>query len=175
MNTSVPAVSRHEPVMSTRREWLRVTSRVLGTSPLWSVGALGALGAWASGAAAASAVNSWQAALSTFAQGAPVQSGRVSLIIDAVVENGHTVPVTLSYAGPAPGPRVQALALLTERNPAPEVVEFGLSPLALPRVQTRLRLATSQGVWAAARLADGSCWAQRVEVLVTLAACVEEL
>jgi sulfur-oxidizing protein SoxY len=40
-------------------------------------------------------------------------------------------------------------------------------------VSTRIRLATSQQLVAVARLADGSCWAQRVDVVVTLAACIE--
>ncbi len=158
--------------LCTRRQWLRVTSRALGAA---SVGGLGGAGWLSSVAQASTPTNAWQAALAAWARGAPLQTGRVNLQIDAVVENGHTVPVTLSYAGPPEGARVQTLALMTERNPAPEVAEFALSTLALPRVHTRLRLATSQGVWAAARLSDGSCWAQRVEVLVTLAACVEEL
>ena len=178
---------------SGRRQWLRVTSRTLGVAAWSGVGGLGGLGGlggfsgWGGlGAAAglgmlgpkaqaAVPTNTWQGALAAFAQGATLQAARVSLLIDAVVENGHTVPVTVSYSGPADGARVQALAVMTERNPAPEVVEFSLSAMALPRVHTRLRLATSQGVWAAARLTDGSCWVQRVDVLVTLAACVEEL
>ena len=44
----------------------------------------------------------------------------------------------------------------------------------LPRVSTRMRLATSQGITAVALLSDGSGWIDRVEVLVTLAACIEE-
>ena len=75
-------------------------------------------------------------------------------------------------AGLAIGPF--GLALFTERNPQPEVAVFTLGPLAgRAQVATRLRLATSQAVVAVAQMADGSCWQQRVTVVVTLAACVE--
>ena len=40
-------------------------------------------------------------------------------------------------------------------------------------VATRIRLATSQTIVALAQLTDGSVWQQRVDVVVTLAACVE--
>jgi sulfur-oxidizing protein SoxY len=54
------------------------------------------------------------------------------------------------------------------------VAVFQLGPLAgRPWVATRLRLATSQTVVALAQLADGGCWQHRVQVVVTLAACVE--
>jgi sulfur-oxidizing protein SoxY len=36
-----------------------------------------------------------------------------------------------------------------------------------------MRLATSQTVLAVAQMNDGSCWQAALEVIVTLAACVE--
>jgi sulfur-oxidizing protein SoxY len=42
-----------------------------------------------------------------------------------------------------------------------------------PRIETRIRLATSQTVIAVAKCEDGSCWSDSVELLVTLAACIE--
>jgi sulfur-oxidizing protein SoxY len=124
-----------------------------------------------------------QAALKQFSAGAPLQPGRLKIEIDAIVENGNAVPVTVTYTGPpADGASVVALGLFTELNPAPDVAVFrwpapapGQTRAALPaRVSTRMRLATSQGVIAAARLSDGSAWIHRVDVLVTLAACIEE-
>ena len=38
---------------------------------------------------------------------------------------------------------------------------------------TRMRLATSQTIVAMAQMGDGSVWQRRVDVVVTLAACVE--
>jgi sulfur-oxidizing protein SoxY len=42
-------------------------------------------------------------------------------------------------------------------------------------VSTRLRLATSQIVVAVAEMSDGSIWSSQANVVVTLAACIEDL
>jgi sulfur-oxidizing protein SoxY len=69
---------------------------------------------------------------------------------------------------------VRELALFNERNPQHEVVRFKLTPRSgVARVATRIRLATTQQVVACARMSDGSCWLHRVEVVVTLAACID--
>ena len=114
-------------------------------------------------------------ALARFAGGAPLREGRVQIELPELVENGNAVPVTVSVPGPhAPGQTVVALALFAGRNPQPDVAVFSLPGLpGVARVSTRIRLATSQPVVAAARLADGSVWTRRVDVLVTLAACIE--
>jgi sulfur-oxidizing protein SoxY len=117
-----------------------------------------------------------QAALSRFAGGAAVREGRVEFDLPELVENGNAVPVTVSVASPmSEGDHVAAIALFTGRNPLPEVAEFTLGPRAgRARVATRIRLATSQRVIAAAKLSDGTVWTRTVDVLVTLAACIEE-
>jgi len=116
-----------------------------------------------------------QAALLAFTGGAPLRDGRVELTISPLVENGNAVPVSLRVdSAMTASDHVRRLALFTERNPQAEVAVFQLS-LASGRAQvdTRIRMATSQAVVAVAELQDGSFWQQRVEVLVTLAACVE--
>jgi sulfur-oxidizing protein SoxY len=99
----------------------------------------------------------------------------VQIEIAALVENGNTVPVTLRMASPmTAADHVQRLALFTERNPEPGVAVFHLGPRnGRAEVATRMRLATSQTVVAAALASDGTCWTTSVDVLVTLAACVE--
>ncbi len=130
------------------------------------------LTAWVAPAALANPA-SLQAAILAFTGGAAVQDGKVRLDISPLVENGNTVPVTVSVPG-LDAAQVRRLALFTERNPQPEVAVFQLGPLAgRAVVTTRMRLATSQTVVALAQLADGSCWQQRLQVVVTLAACVE--
>ena len=116
---------------------------------------------------------SMQAAIATFTGGGVVHEGRIKLDISPLVENGNTVPVMVSVPG-FEAAAVRRLALFTERNPQPEVAVFTLGPLAgRAQVATRMRLATSQTVVALAQMADGSVWQQRVEVVVTLAACIE--
>lgn len=116
-----------------------------------------------------------QAAIQAFTEGRAWQEGRVKLDIAALVENGNAVPVSVSVASTMVGAdRVRAIALFTERNPLPDVAVFTLGNL-LPRavVHTRMRLATSQRVLALAKLADGRCFGTEVDVVVTLAACIE--
>jgi sulfur-oxidizing protein SoxY len=69
---------------------------------------------------------------------------------------------------------VREIAVFTEKNPQLDVVRFHLGPAnGRAEVATRIRLATSQHVVALARLSDGSVWQHSVDVLVTLAACIE--
>lgn len=114
-------------------------------------------------------------AIEAFAGGARIQSGRVQLEIAPLVENGNTVPVTVAFDSPmTAADHVKAIALFTPRNPQPEVAVFHFTPRSgRARVATRIRLATSQPLVAVAKLSDGSCWQTAVDVLVTLAACVE--
>jgi sulfur-oxidizing protein SoxY len=54
------------------------------------------------------------------------------------------------------------------------VAVFHLTPaMGRAHVATRMRLATSQRVVAVAATSDGRFWRRQVDVLVTLAACVE--
>ena len=113
------------------------------------------------------------AAVRSFTGGTPLRERKVQLGVAPLVDNGNAVPVTISVPG-APVAEVAALALFNERNPLSDVLRIDFGPRAATRsVSTRIRLATSQQLVAVARLADGSCWAQRVEVVVTLAACIE--
>jgi sulfur-oxidizing protein SoxY len=116
-----------------------------------------------------------QAAIARFTGGAVLQSGKVQLDIAPLVDNGNTVPVTLRVDHPTTGTNpVRAVALFSERNPSPEVLEVALSPFSGEAVvSSRIRLVTTQAMTAVAKLADGSCYAQTVHAIVTLAACLE--
>jgi len=116
-----------------------------------------------------------RAAMARFAGSAVPEEGGVQLDIPELVENGNAVPVTVQVDSPmTAADHVVALALFSGRNPLPEVAEFRLGPAnGVARVSTRIRLATSQKVVAAARMADGRVRTRHVDVLVTLAACVE--
>jgi sulfur-oxidizing protein SoxY len=108
---------------------------------------------------------------------APVQTGKVKLEIPPLVENGNTVPMTVSVASPmAPEDRVKSIHVFNEKNPQPNIGNFYLGPQAgRAQVSTRIRLADSQKVVAIARLSDDSFWSASVDVVVTLAACTEEV
>jgi sulfur-oxidizing protein SoxY len=105
-----------------------------------------------------------------------VSPGRVKLDLPPLVENGSTVPLTISVESPmTAADHVKGLHLFTEKNPQPDVVSFRFGPRAgRASVSTRIRLADTQTVVAIAELSDGSFWSARADVVVTLAACLEE-
>lgn len=117
------------------------------------------------------------AAIRTVTGGEAVKAGKVKLEIPPLVENGNTVPMTVSVASPmAPEDHVRSIHVFNEKNPQPNIGNFYLSPQAgRAQVSTRIRLADSQKVVALARLSDGTYWSATVDVIVTLAACTEEV
>lgn len=112
-----------------------------------------------------------------FTGGAPVRDGRVRLDIAPLVENGNAVGVTVDVESPmGPDDYVRRIGLFNEKNPQADVAVFHLTPRSgRARVSTRIRLATSQQVVAVAEMSDGTFWARAGSVVVTLAACIEEL
>jgi sulfur-oxidizing protein SoxY len=108
---------------------------------------------------------------------AAVRPGKVKLDIPPLVENGNTVPMTVSVISPMTAEdHVKSIHVFNEKNPQPNIGNFYLSPASgRAQVSTRIRLADSQKVVAIARLSDDSFWSVSVDVVVTLAACTEEV
>lgn len=133
------------------------------------------LGAWVLVRPVAAAPDELAAAISAYAGGAAVKSGRVKLDIAPLVDNGNTVPVTVTVESPmTAADHVKAIAVFNERNPQREVAKFSLGPRAgRASVSTRIRLATTQKLVAVAALSDGTFWSHTVDVIVTIAACIE--
>jgi sulfur-oxidizing protein SoxY len=107
---------------------------------------------------------------------ARVGAGKVKLELPPLSENGNAVPLTVSVDSPmTAADHVKAIHLFTEKNPQPNVATFRLGPRAgRARVSTRIRLADTQTVVAICELSDGSFWSGQANVIVTLAACLEE-
>ena len=108
---------------------------------------------------------------------AVVKTGKVKLDIPPLVENGNTVPMTVSVANPmSPDDYVKSIHVFNEKNPQSNIGNFYLGPRAgRAQISTRIRLAGSQKIVAIARLSDDSWWSATVDVVVTLAACTEEV
>ena len=115
------------------------------------------------------------AAIRAFTGGATAGFGKVQLEIAPLVENGNAVPITVNVESlMTAADHVQRIAVFNERNPQRDVAVFTLGPRAgRARVSTRIRLATSQRLVAVAQMGDGTYWQHGVDVIVTLAACVE--
>lgn len=107
--------------------------------------------------------------------GAKVNTGRVKLALPRLADNGHSVPLKVSVeSAMTPGDHVQAITLLSERNPRPIMATFHFNARsARAEVATRVRLNGSQRVVALARLSDGSYWSGSAEVEVTESACLD--
>jgi sulfur-oxidizing protein SoxY len=108
---------------------------------------------------------------------ARVTPGRVTIDLPPLVENGNAVPLTVSVESPmTEADHVKAIHVFTEKNPQPNVVDIRLGPRGgRASVMTRIRLADTQTVVAICELHDGSFWSTSMSVVVTIAACAEEL
>ena len=108
--------------------------------------------------------------------GAPMKAGRVRLDVPPLVDNGNTVPLSVTVDSPmTQADHVKAIYVFTEKNPQPKVIGAHFGPRAgRAQLATRARMADTGSVIAVAQMSDGSFWTDRVEVVVTLSACLEE-
>jgi sulfur-oxidizing protein SoxY len=108
---------------------------------------------------------------------AVVLTGKVKLDLPPLVENGNTVPMTVSVSSAmTPDDYVRSIHVFNEKNPQPNIGNFYLGPHAgRAQISTRVRLADSQKITAVAHLSDGSFWSASLDVVVTLAACTDEV
>ena len=135
-----------------------------------------ALGAWLIVGEASATPQLLKEAMATFTGEAPVNRGRVKLDIAALIDNGNTVPVSISVDSPmTEAEHVTAIALFSEKNPESLAFMARMNHTAgRAAVSTRIRLANSQTIVAVAKMVDGSCWMHSAEVIVTIAACIED-
>ena len=127
--------------------------------------------------AAASTPGQMEAAIRSMIGEAEVRKGRVTLDLPPLVENGNTVPISVTVESPmTKTDYVKAIHVFNEKNPQPNVISAQLGPRAgKAQVSTRIRLAASQKLTAIAEMSDGTYWSDSQEVIVTLAACLEDL
>src|SRR5215471_21320760 len=106
---------------------------------------------------------------------APLEPGKVKLELPSIVENGNTVPLTVSVESPmTQADHVESIHIFNQKNPQPFVATVHLGLRAgKAHIATRIRLADSQRIVAIARLSDGSFRSGSADVIVTLAACTE--
>jgi sulfur-oxidizing protein SoxY len=124
---------------------------------------------------AGATASAMQAAIREVVGQAAIRPGKVTLEVPPLVENGNTVPMTVSVESPmTPSDHVKAIHVFNERNPQPHVISVRLGPRAgRAGLSTRIKLADTQRLTAIAEMSDGSFWSASVDVVVTLAACVE--
>ena len=106
-----------------------------------------------------------------------VREGRVTLDLPPLVENGSTVPITVSVESPmSEADYIKAIHVFNEKNPQPHVFDARLSPRnGKAFIATRIKLSDQQKVVAIAEMSDGTYWRASADVIVTLAACLEDI
>jgi sulfur-oxidizing protein SoxY len=70
---------------------------------------------------------------------------------------------------------IRSIHVFNEKNPQPHVLSAAFNPrIGVAQLSTRIRLNDSQKVVAIAETSAGDFWMASAEVIVTLAACLEE-
>jgi sulfur-oxidizing protein SoxY len=105
--------------------------------------------------------------------GKVAKSGKISLELPQIAENGNTVPLSFEVESPmSVSDHVKSVHIFAEGNPAPEVASFHFSPAnGVAKVSVRMRLSKTQNVIAVAEMSDGSIFQATTEVKVTIGGC----
>ncbi|HEY6256420.1 MAG TPA: SoxY-related AACIE arm protein [Xanthobacteraceae bacterium] len=151
---------------TSRRDFLTATVTLAGGMALASVAR-----------PARATPDTMQAAIREVVGEAAIRKGKVKIDVPPLVENGNTVPITISVDSPmTAADHVKSIHLFNEKNPQPNVIGVHLGPRAgKAQFSTRIKLAAAQTIIAVAQLSDGSFWSDDADVIVTIAACVEDL
>ena len=99
--------------------------------------------------------------------GSPTESKDVTLTAPDIAENGAVVPMTVATTLP----NVKEMLLIVEKNPAPLVALFNVSPEVEANFATRAKMGQSSDVYAVAITADSKALYAKKEVKVTLGGC----
>ena len=96
--------------------------------------------------------------------------------IATLIDNGNAIPITVSIDSPmTEQDYITSIEVTSERNPLPEVFKAYFTPASgKAQVSARIRLATSQRVSAIAVSNTGQQIRAHIDVIVTLAACIED-
>jgi sulfur-oxidizing protein SoxY len=160
-------MTRHDDTLqATRRRFLIDTAALAGAVGIWLPLATGP---------ASATPASMRAAIRRVVGDTQVTKGRVKIDLPPLIENGNAVSLTVAVESPMTAEDyVKAIHVFTEKNPQPNVISVQLGPRAgRATFSSRIRLADSQKVIAIAQMSDGSFWSDEIEVIVTLAACLE--
>ncbi len=120
--------------------------------------------------------DSMKAAIRQVVGDATVRPGKIKLDLPPLVENGNSVAMTVTVDSPMTAQdHVKAIHVFTEKNPQPNVISIKLGPRAgKAEIQTRIRLADTEQVVAICEMSDGSFYSDKVDVIITLGACLED-
>ncbi len=139
-----------------------------------------ALGAMSATAALAMAHGSAQAApadaaaeIAKFTGGKTPETGRVTIELPEIAENGNAIPLSVVVDSPmTTDNHITDILVVAEGNPSPGVAAFKFTPMSgRAEIATRIRLAGSQNVVVVARTSNGGLLTAQRQVKVTIGGC----
>jgi len=98
--------------------------------------------------------------LAELTKGIALEKGRVNITLPSLTQDGTRTRIEISVDSPmTETDYVKTLHILAERNTVPDVATYHFSPLSgKAEVVTRIRVAKSQTIIAAAEMSDGSVY-----------------
>ena len=103
--------------------------------------------------------------------------GRIELEMPVIAETGLSVPTSFMVASPmTPDDHVQRIMAFAPGNPEHVLADYMIGPRAgIAAISTRLRIARSQIIIAAAQMSDGTRWGTTFDMTVTRGACIDDI
>jgi sulfur-oxidizing protein SoxY len=113
------------------------------------------------------------AEIAKFTGGKATESGRITIDLPEIAENGNTVPLAIKVDSPMTADDyVSEIRVIADGNPNPGIVKFHLTPMAgRAEVATRVRLNSTENVIVVAKTSTGKFYAERKVVKVTVGGC----
>ena len=105
--------------------------------------------------------------------GVLAKTGKITLDIPEIAENGASVQFTVTVESPMTRQdHVKEIHVFTEGNATPHVASYYLTPSSgKARLTSRFRLARKQHIRVLATMSDGSAYVARREVTVAVGGC----
>ena len=99
--------------------------------------------------------------------------GPLQLTTPEIAENGNSVPVSISVESPmTDDDYIESVIIMASNNPSPEIATFHFTPASgAAKASTRMRLASTQDVFAVAKTSTGKLFKVSNNVKVTIGGC----
>jgi sulfur-oxidizing protein SoxY len=119
------------------------------------------------------AIKDAEADIAKFTGGKAAETGKITIELPEIAENGNTVPLSVSVDSPMTADsHVTDILVVADGNPRPGVATFHFTPLAgRAEATTRVRLASTQNIIVVAKTSDGKVYTDQKLVKVTIGGC----
>ena len=119
------------------------------------------------------AIKDAEADIAKFTGGKAAETGKITIDLPEIAENGNTVPLSFTVDSPMTAQSyVSEVLVVADGNPRPGVATFHFTPMSgRAEAAIRIRLATTQDIIVVAKTSDGKFFSERKQVKVTIGGC----